>query len=59
MTHGEFIALWLPLTQLYDRRTYGSENLGSAMQKDFFNSIGQYRKEGATHPGPVRSLVLQ
>ena len=28
-------------TQLYDSRTYGSENLRSAMQKDFFDSIGQ------------------
>jgi len=29
----------LPPTQLSDRRTYGPENLPSAMQKDFFDSI--------------------
>jgi hypothetical protein len=29
----------LPPTQLSDRRTYGPENLRSAMQKDFFDSI--------------------
>ena len=28
-----------PPTQLWDRRTYGFENLRSAMQKDFFDSI--------------------
>jgi hypothetical protein len=28
-------------TQLWGRRTYGSENLCSAMQKGFFDSIGQ------------------
>jgi hypothetical protein len=31
--------MMLPPTPLQDRRTYGSENLRSAMQKDFFNSI--------------------
>src|ERR1700756_6018580 len=32
--------MMLPPTQLRDGRTYGSENLRSAMQKDFFDSIG-------------------
>jgi hypothetical protein len=31
--------MMLPPTQLWDRRTYGSENLCSATQKDFFDSI--------------------
>jgi hypothetical protein len=31
--------MMLPPTQLRDGRTYGSENLRSAMQKDFFDSI--------------------
>jgi hypothetical protein len=33
----------LPPTQLRDGRTYGSENSRSAMQKDFFDSIGHKR----------------
>jgi len=33
--------MMLPPTQLWDRRAYGSENLRSAMQKDFFDGIGQ------------------
>jgi len=36
--------MMLPPTQLWDRRTYGSENLCSATQKDFFDSIGPTRK---------------
>jgi hypothetical protein len=36
--------MMLPPTQLWDRRTYGSENLCSATQKEFFDSIGQKPK---------------
>jgi hypothetical protein len=36
--------MMLPPTQLRDGRTYGSENLRSAMQKDFFDSIDPERK---------------
>ena len=36
--------MMLPPTQLRDGRTYGSENLRSAMQKDFFDSIDPFRK---------------
>jgi len=38
-----FIFMMRPPTQLWDRRTYGSENLRSAMQKDFFDSIDPER----------------
>jgi hypothetical protein len=39
--------MMLPPTQLRDGRTYGSENLRSAMQKDFFDSIGPNAKSAA------------
>jgi hypothetical protein len=32
--------MMLPPTQLWDRRTYGSENLCSGTQKDSFDGIG-------------------
>src|SRR6201987_1514495 len=44
--------MMLPPTQLRDGRTYGSENLRSKMQKDFFDSIGPNAK---WRPTPERS----
>src|ERR1700741_2027039 len=38
--------MMLPPTQLRDGRPYGSENLRSAMQKDFFDSIDPQRTFG-------------
>ena len=35
--------MMLPPTQLWDRRTYGSENLRSGMQKDFFDNIDPFQ----------------
>jgi hypothetical protein len=53
--------IMLPPVQLWDRRTRGSENLCSAMEKDFFDSIGRLRTTQHERPrigASVRSSAL-
>jgi hypothetical protein len=52
--------MMLPPTQLRDGRTYGSENLRSKMQKDFFDSIGHNRKSvGYSITSSARAIKLE